>query len=304
MKQKISTGLLLSSLSLFVYAQADESTEVKEQILNTVGQNKVETEAAIAEVKSQNEKAIKEFKKQQDKAVTELEKKLEAVRRQASFANAHKIVGDRISYSFDIPGKEITIVSDGSKYKGCIPAGLEMRVFTEPDKDGNVLAVILPGSYDDSECDLHSKKDKSSHPLAKKLIKISADIAGAAPRRRGWTYGTLFVPYKVLLKGSRDLKSSATIGPYAGYRKILDSGWEIKYVAFAGPSIIENSTIVNDNIVTDNLYGLSYGIGVLGTIKNEFQLGLLFGADRVNESSKYEDNGKIWFALAFGYEFE
>ena len=55
--------------------------------------------------------------------------------------------------------------------------------------------------------------------------------------------------------------------------------------------------------VTQELTGVSYGIGILGTVKQNFHMGLVLGADRVNKSSGYVNNGKPWLAASLGFNF-
>ncbi len=216
---------------------------------------------------------------------------------QTKFENRGNYAGDKISFHFDIPASKVKLVNGETIEAECIPAGLQMRVLTNPNDDGTVRAVIIPGEY--IKCD---KTKGDMHPLANKLIEINPNFEGAAPRRTSWTYGTLVVPYKAIQGGSKSIKSSTTIGPYAG--RSVDFGWfESEFIVFAGPTLIENSFVDNGESKTESLFGIGYGLGFVATLDKEFKMGLVLGVDTVSGDSDYEDNNKSWWAVAIGYEF-
>ncbi len=220
---------------------------------------------------------------------------------QTKFANQDSYVGDKISFEFDIPASKVKLVNGETIAAECIPAGLQMRVLTDPEDDGTVRAVILPGN-EYRKCS-ETNLTKGSHPLASKLIEINPNYEGTTPRRTGWTYGTLVVPYKLIIGGSRSIKSSTTIGPYAGTSIRGWSGVEAEFILFAGPTLVENAFVDNGEAKTESLFGIGYGLGFIATLKQEFKLGLVFGADMVSDDSNYKDNKKPWGAIAIGYEF-
>lgn len=354
MKTLLVIAIFIVSLS--VYAEEDpgdngEGRTPQEEI-KVLEEDITELEEEITDLEEENtglEEEITDLEKENtgleventnlEEEITGLEKELQAARRQGEFKNVESFIGDKISYPFDIPASEIEIFNNKSVKPACIPAGLQLRVLTEPDDDGFVLAVVLSGPYD-YECGrARPQTDKAgaeqsttqetalilrdnsskvapenletknrirfpNHPLANILIKINSRFAGASPKRSGWTYGTLLVPYKGITSGSKTIKSSATIGPYFGRRIEGNTGLEFKFIGFFGPSAIENSTEENGESKTDTLFGLSYGLGLLITVKQEFQMGIVVGEDRVGEDSDFEDNGKTWLAIALGYEFE
>ena len=66
-----------------------------------------------------------------------------------------------------------------------------------------------------------------------------ADIQKNAPNRYGLAYGSLVVPFKFQLMGAHQFTSSATIGPYLGYKFDTESyGWATTLALFAGASNI------------------------------------------------------------------
>jgi hypothetical protein len=219
---------------------------------------------------------------------------------QTTFARQGSYVGDKISFEFDIPASKVKLVNGETIKAECIPAGLQMRVLTDPENDGTVRAVILPGDY--RKCG-EKKSTKGSHLLASKLIEIDPTFEGTTPRRTGWTYGTLVVPYKSINGGSGSIKSSTTIGPYAGKSIRGVSGLDAEFIVFAGPTLVENAFVENGEAKTESLFGIGYGFGLIATLKQEFKLGLVIGTDRVSDDSGYEDNKKRWWAIAIGYEF-
>ena len=106
------------------------------------------------------------------------------------------------------------------------------------------------------------------------------------------------------LQVQRILTKRTTIGPYLGYRfDENDHGYGVKAILFTGASAVTVNQTVNGKETTQNLAGFSFGGGFIGQVKNEFQLGIILGVDRVSESAKYEDNGKVWVAVGLGYSF-
>lgn len=197
--------------------------------------------------------------------------------------------GDRLSYGVDVQGKYKN--TDASV---CIPAKTPLRGLG-PIKDGKLYVHLL---YTGIDC-----KDKE---IINRYKEISIDTSGLIykPDRYGLTYGALVVPYKYHFSGSKDFDGNSTVGPFLGYRFDRNSlGVGVKVVGFLGASAISVTHLVENTPKKETLAGFSYGIGILGEIKNEFQLGLVFGKDRVGDDSGYEDNGKWWGAVALGFSF-
>ena len=137
------------------------------------------------------------------------------------------------------------------------------------------------------------------------VVVKQEDIIGTPPDRYGLTYGALLVPYKYHLTGSKSFTSSASVGGYAGFRQDKTGliGVALQYIVFLGASSIPVAQTSNGQSTTQNMAGVSYGVGILGTIKEKFNMGVVFGADRVNSNAGYENNGKPWIAVEIGYAF-
>jgi len=113
------------------------------------------------------------------------------------------------------------------------------------------------------------------------------------------------VPYKMQLKGDRGTSGSASLGGYLGFRQDRSgiTGLALQYVFFAGAASIPVVQNVDGQAVSQDVTGLSYGVALLGTVKDTFQLGLVIGADRVNRNVKYANNNKPWLAFSLGFDF-
>jgi hypothetical protein len=145
------------------------------------------------------------------------------------------------------------------------------------------------------------------------IVKISADkFTSTPPQRYGWTFGGLVVPFKLQLAGKHEFKGSASAAPYIGYRLGFGSGIEIAPVGFAGVGNVEGKkttttqtatgTVTSDD--TSQLAALSYGVGVIGVLKNSFQFGFMLGFDHVGSGQGYKYNDKPWLALELGYAWQ
>lgn len=112
------------------------------------------------------------------------------------------------------------------------------------------------------------------------------------------------MPFKYYVSGDKEFKSGGTIAPYLGYRFDQNYlGVGVKLVGFLGGAGVPVEQEVDGEKKTQTLAGLSYGLGVIGTIKGDFQLGLILGADKVSKSAKYNNNGKLWVAVGVGFSF-
>jgi hypothetical protein len=113
------------------------------------------------------------------------------------------------------------------------------------------------------------------------------------------------VPFKFHVTGGKDFTGSATVGPYLGYRADPEGtlGFGVAFVGFLGAANIAVPEKVNNSASTQNLAGFSWGFGIIGTVKGNFQLGGVIGFDRVSANAGYEYNGKPWVALELGYSF-
>ncbi len=130
-------------------------------------------------------------------------------------------------------------------------------------------------------------------------------IESLNPVRKGLTYGALMVPYKYHRSGEKGFSSGASLGGYLGYRidRTGFTGFETNFIGFVGGANIAVPETVDGVATMSNRAGVSYGIGILATVKDEFQIGLVIGRDRVDDAAEYVRNGRTWVALSLGYEF-
>jgi len=136
------------------------------------------------------------------------------------------------------------------------------------------------------------------------IIRVTSDqISGAPPDRNGLTYGVLTVPFKYHFQGNKDIGGSATLGPYAGYRATRGGFYGLSFVGFVGASNVSVTQNIDGKSTTQTLAGLSYGAGIVATVKGQFQLGAVLGVDQVSKSANYQYNGKVWLAVELGYAF-
>lgn len=206
-------------------------------------------------------------------------------------------LGDKISFPVRLDVKD----TENNKY--CLPAGTYLRGLGKSDDDG--LLVILNNFYFKGYNPVKDCKNSNEIPQDLPLVISKGDLAKYPFDRYGWTYGGLVVPYKYHFSGSKNFDGNATVGPYFGYRIDKNSylGIGFKVIGFLGASAIKVNQNVDGKETEQSLAGFSYGGGILGEIKKEFQLGLVLGVDRVSSSSNYEDNEKLWGAISLGYSF-
>lgn len=128
-----------------------------------------------------------------------------------------------------------------------------------------------------------------------------AESDAQAARREGWDYGTLVVPFKFQLSDKSAVVASASLGAYIGYRVPWLRALDLRPVLFAGLSEVPVEQIgTGGKATTETMAGLSYGGGVIGTIKDDFSWGLIFGADHVNSIQQYKYQDKPWVSLVLG----
>lgn len=205
------------------------------------------------------------------------------------------------------------------KEKAAAPAEVKAAEAAAPVPDPNAANPAAAG--EPSAATSKPLVEKKTHPRGNHLVAscpgwepLETDVVytvidGAKstrlPDRFGFTYGALVVPYKYHFEGSKSFKGNGTIGPFVGWRRARNNiGVAVKYIAFMGASVIEvDREDEEGNSKKESLAGFSYGAGVIGVLKNEFQMGLVFGADKVSKDSDYEDDGKLWGAVAIGFSF-
>lgn len=210
----------------------------------------------------------------------------------------NNFIGDRVIYPVDM---KITIkdVRHPNIKTACLPAETPLRAIGMTSTSSLIYVLSVRSAYV-SSCDPSPLKISST-------AEIEVDAASENKvrfERLGITYGALAVPFKYHLKGSKSFEGGGTVAPYLGYRFDRSSfGFGIKVIGFLGLSVINVNQNINGEQKSQSLAGFSYGLGVLGQAKNEFQVGMVVGADRVSDSSNYPDNGKLWVAIAIGYSF-
>jgi hypothetical protein len=226
-----------------------------------------------------------------------------------SAANSDKdYSGKRIKFPVQI----IATVTDApnGKNRVCIPAETGLRGMSALTASGILVTLRRPEGIDDKAAVTFSKKCKTEldvklddafeHPL----IIAKTDVDALRADVNGLSYGLLFVPFKYHFSGSKDFKSSGSVGPYAGW-KTESAGWasSLEVAGFLGLSSVAVEQNVDGKTTKNDLSALSFGVAFIGRIRQNFQVGLVIGADRVSASSKYVDNGKPWIAVSVGYSF-
>lgn len=225
-----------------------------------------------------------------------------------------KYRGDMLRYSFrtyaTVAGKDENGKSTTEVF--CIPAMTEMRGIGKVAGTNNLKVRIskgTPGAVPPDK-DALVKTIKSCDMPKKDLYTdliyiIEGGLAdNQTPDRYGVTYGALVVPYKYHFEGSKSFGGNASVGPFVGYRFARETmGVTLKAIGFAGASVIKVDREEEGQTKSDNIAAFSYGAGVIMELKNEFQLGWIFGFDEVGDDTGYEDDGKLWTAFAIGFAF-
>lgn len=221
--------------------------------------------------------------------------------------------GDILKFNYDV------VLRNGTN-DYCLPHGTRVRVLNidETAKTYDLYRVVsFWGSYNDSdrteEKNKVSSRDLCSEPSDSspkyfpfgQLATAKLNEGGFIPdnsKISGFNYGVLLVPFKYYFK-SQNLIGAATVAPYMGYHWNWNNvGVEINPIGFVGATSITGTDSSGDNT---NLFGVSYGLGLLMTLKSDFNAGVTFGVDRVskNDQSSFSDNGHTWFAISLGYNF-
>lgn len=121
--------------------------------------------------------------------------------------------------------------------------------------------------------------------------------------RAGWEYGALAVPFKFQLSKGGTVTSQTSVGPYLGFRVPITDSIVFSPVGFVGAAPITVSEKTGNTTSSHELAAITYGGGLLFTIKDSFQAGLIFGADHVDSNAGYPYNDKLWVSFALGYSF-
>jgi hypothetical protein len=211
-------------------------------------------------------------------------------------------LGDKLSFTVNVRGK-VDTKGDGNTTDVCIPASTSLRGLSKLDTaaNGTGLQVRLANVFGTvKDCD----DDRKTVP-GNTVINLSADeVKRSKPTRYGLTYGGLVVPFKYHLTGEKEFRPGGTVAPYLGYRFDRNYlGFSFKLVGFLGGAGVTVDQEVDGEKKSQTLAGISYGLGLIGTVKEEFQMGIVVGADRVSKSANYAQNGKTWIALSLGFAF-
>jgi hypothetical protein len=223
-------------------------------------------------------------------------------------------LNDRVKFSYARSVTRIKMTDVGRALDDvCMPAFTTLRGIGTQQRAGDttvsptfeVTEVGKSGCADADDKKKPAKGDEKKLAKGDVVMLSVADLQSLPPDRFGLTYGTLLVPYKYHLKGSKSFTGAASLGGYVGYRQERSGllGLGVQYVVFIGAASVPVSNVVDGKPVTDNHAGVSYGVGLIGTVKDGFNMGLVLGADRVSKSAGYVDNGKMWIAVQLGYAF-
>lgn len=217
-------------------------------------------------------------------------------------------LGDRIKYGYTRSAYKVDMISDKKTLTlVCVPQYFTLKgigklsVKLDPAKDSKPENAFVVTGVESKNIDRTLCEGTTTIALGEVVVFAPNDIVSTPPNRYGLTYGTLMVPYKYHI-GSKNFSSSASVGGYLGFRQ-ENSLIGLQWIGFMGVGQIPVTQNVNGEDKTQNLTGVSYGIGLLGTVKDKFHMGVILGADRVNPGSGYKDSGKPWIAVELGYAF-
>lgn len=302
-----STTLLLATISNCVLAQSlevkrvDTPNQSKAQVtqisgsnLNTVSEKSATAAgAAGASSTAQNPKAGEAVSKPADSL-------------QAFPNGVDNYIGDHVWYSYDKFVQRADMGIDPITLSpACLPALSRIRgkgKASSSTNDTGVMFQVISVPAGVTTC------TPSAIVSAGDIILLrSADLKVGNPYRSGFAYGTLLVPYKYHFKGDRSFGEGASLGGYFGWRGstngvgFVRDGIELQGIGFLGATTKSVKQTKDGKEQSLNLTGVSFGVGILGEIKDSFQIGFIVGQDKFNKGSPYENNGKFWAALSLGY---
>ena len=213
--------------------------------------------------------------------------------------------GDAFILQVATAARSFSFVSGNSK-PVCVPARAKLRRGKDIQQDGRTYAsFVVESTPANARCALLGGVADMVDAKPGDLVTMAPGQFDVIPKdRHGLTYGTLLVPFKYHFRGSKNLSGGTSLGGYLGWR--VDRarlGIAIQTVAFMGATMIEVTKSVDGQAKTENLAGLSAGLGFIGTVKDDFQLGIVLGWDRINKNTDYKDNGKPWLAVSLGFSF-
>lgn len=227
-------------------------------------------------------------------------------------SDAGLYTGDTIRLPAAVEGPAVVLGRSEAGEQRCVPARRSLKgvgrigIKGEDDKvvEHALFRVGRPEKGDrPADC---GKAADGKETLAEvgTLIAVDPDLLGRlSMRRSGWSFGTLGVPYKYQLRGDRSLSGGATLGGYLGRRVSLGDSMNLQAIVFVGATKVDVPVEKDGTPETQSMFGLSHGIGVLGSVKDGFKMGLVLGWDRVSRSADYANNGKPWVSVSLGYDF-
>lgn len=226
----------------------------------------------------------------------------------APVSDASNYLSDRVKFQYATSVTIIAMTQPGASKPvsaGCAPAFTTFKGIGKLKVDNEEHPAFIVTFVAEDKGDRCKKQGSTLVSVDDVVVVKRIEMQGTPPDRYGLTYGTLLVPYKMQLKGDKGLAGKASLGGYLGFRQDRSgvTGLALQYVMFAGASSISVTQVVDGQPVTQDMTGLSYGLALLGTVKDTFQLGVVIGADRVNKNAKYVNNNKPWIALSLGFDF-
>lgn len=213
--------------------------------------------------------------------------------------------GDEVKFPVTLNTRTVKLGGSQAPKDACLRRGTSLKnvgkglVAVGKDKkdEEHALFEVADEGEADAQCD-----DTQRAKLGEIVAIHPTVLTGLRHDRKGWSFGTLTVPYKHQISGDRSLSGGASLGGYLG-RRVPFLGISTQAIAFAGVTKVDVPTTKDGKPATDQLAGLSLGVGLLGTVKDSFQLGVVVGVDRVAKSAGYVNNGKPWVSLSLGYAF-
>lgn len=225
---------------------------------------------------------------------------------------------DAVRFDVDLTVKKLRLGDDPVPKLACVPKGAKLyglgKVLvnnTQPGKAPEERALFQVRSLGEAPqggvkqpggCDAASTDDKDKPVAMGEVVALAPGTLDTHHERRGWTYGALAVPYKYQLRGNREQAGAAALGGYIGGR-FWWSGVSNQLIGFVGLTKVDVPTIKDGKPTTDQIAGVSYGVGMLTTIKGTFQAGIVLGLDHVSKSAGYAYNDKPWISVSFGHTF-
>ncbi|NDY93007.1 hypothetical protein [Ideonella livida] len=192
--------------------------------------------------------------------------------------------------------------------KGVPPHVTHIRVLSQTEDGTELSAVAAPQSpfYSCSAPDMDS-----AGQLPTRLTVRVEDVVASGALRRGYTYGTLVVPFKYYM-GAKELAPSATIAPYFG-RRIEALGGSASFIVAAGVGVVSGSSKdAGGNAQTEQLTAFSTAWGLTFETRKPnsqngrgLQSGILVGRDYVGRAHRaaFDQHGKTWVSVQIGYDF-